>query len=1365
MGDSYSAGPGAGDSYDNMKYGSNPCFRGTGAYGPKLDALNIDELGNFQFLSCTGHVTDDVVKWQFPDLNWHEVNSRMRVVLSIGGNDLLFSSYIKACLLGVPFTDCTQTKGKIDNLLDNLDGNNTLYKNLANVWSRYNKRDRFGVLPRVTPVWQTGYPRFFRSDTDHCDNERISLGKLFRGPLMKKALRAEVNDYVARANSKIAVHGDTFQNDPENYWSMGGWAFVDYDSDFGDHRLCEDFVTDGVGFSNPDVWFLGVAQSDHDDDNENASVQGEIGSSVTYDQVDPNTCDPDQGDLGLSVACSVAQYKAQNPDADLSTLVLPQWVTKGFHPKSSGFNRARDRVHEAMFGRLPNIRVLPLGDGITDGDGSSDGNGYRQMFYNLAAADERSVDMIGSVKAGDMGDPDNEGHSSATISQISNFADASLERRPNLILLYAGTDDLDSDATAAGAPDRLASLVDKILNACPDAALLVSKVIPSPNAARQARANTFNAAVTSLVNSRKAAGKKIQLMHMDRAIPTNLLTDDVHPNDDGYVEMGWHWYGGLKYADNKGWINDPLPGTSNQLPKLRIQPLGDSITQGNLSPDKNGYRGPLREMLADVSDGVDMIGSRVYGSMADNAHQGHSGQLLDVIKKGSACSIGAQPNLILLHGGTNNMDLNIDVDKSPDLVRQIIDQIFEGAVDATIIVAKIIWANKPEMQKRSDVFNVQIGEIVDDYQSKGKHVLLADMSDIITTADLADLKHPNAQGYKKMADVWYDTILDANERGWLKDPVSPTKTDCTGLGVGVAGSFCSSYCLIDDSAGGGGSGGLDFGCDGGNWAAKDTVFTYPLQAWQDMGEIFPSQTQGARDKVIFADLNGDGADDYILADYGGDIRAWTKNKGVGNAVSLGKINPPWEGVNGSMVRFADVDGDGKADVIVVYSDGAAKVWKNVDGKSFEALDANFATGLEEGKKIHFADMDGDGYADYVILYDGGAVSWARNTHNNGKDQSVKNWETAVSIAPGVSGVSGSHVRIWDFDGDGLADYVIVNDDGSVRVLRNLGNLNKDSSQRNWDDWGIVAPGVSGVSGDAVALADLNGDGWADFLSVDTNGAVHAWYNTNTPVAKGASLRFADLDGDKVDDIIAVTNLGTAYGWLGSKDPSGTYKYLGLIAPGPKAASFESRVIFADINGDGLADYIVIQASGKVEAFLNNGNIPDAGKDRTWADSLVISPGLAGVTGDMIRLSDVSGDGYADFIVIHDDGSAVVYLNNRNIPPEPGTRIWAESTLLATGVGEPSSKIQFADITGDGRAEYLVVYDGGAVRGYNNTGNVPDANLGRIWYDMGTIAAGVSDQGPIVRFADVNGDGKMDYLSIFDDGRIDAYINKCSWKAH
>jgi lysophospholipase L1-like esterase len=89
------------------------------------------------------------------------------------------------------------------------------------------------------------------------------------------------------------------------------------------------------------------------------------------------------------------------------------------------------------------LRVMPLGDSITWGVGSSSGNGYRGPLWNELAADGHPLDFVGTVRNGPMSDPDNEGHSGYRINEIAALADASLTRyRPNVVTLHIGTNDL-----------------------------------------------------------------------------------------------------------------------------------------------------------------------------------------------------------------------------------------------------------------------------------------------------------------------------------------------------------------------------------------------------------------------------------------------------------------------------------------------------------------------------------------------------------------------------------------------------------------------------------------------------------------------------------------------------------------------------------------------------------------------------------------------------------------------------------------------------------------------------------------------------------------------------------------------------------
>ena len=75
--------------------------------------------------------------------------------------------------------------------------------------------------------------------------------------------------------------------------------------------------------------------------------------------------------------------------------------------------------------------------------------------------------FVGSVRSGNMGNNANEGHPSATISQIQGYAANSLGDRPNIVLIHAGTNDLHSSDPADpydGAPDRLNSLINAVIS-------------------------------------------------------------------------------------------------------------------------------------------------------------------------------------------------------------------------------------------------------------------------------------------------------------------------------------------------------------------------------------------------------------------------------------------------------------------------------------------------------------------------------------------------------------------------------------------------------------------------------------------------------------------------------------------------------------------------------------------------------------------------------------------------------------------------------------------------------------------------------------------------------------------------------------
>ncbi|CAM5370513.1 FG-GAP-like repeat-containing protein [Streptomyces abikoensis] len=239
----------------------------------------------------------------------------------------------------------------------------------------------------------------------------------------------------------------------------------------------------------------------------------------------------------------------------------------------------------------------------------------------------------------------------------------------------------------------------------------------------------------------------------------------------------------------------------------------------------------------------------------------------------------------------------------------------------------------------------------------------------------------------------------------------------------------------------------------------------------------------------------------------------------------------------------------------------------------------------------------------------------------------------------------------------------------------------------------------------------------------------------------------DINGDGKADYLVLEDNGAVRAWLnnssGNKDD---WSGQGVIATGTGAPA--SKVRFADIDGDRRTDYLVVDDKGGVRAYINNTKVA---KD-SWINRGVIATGTGAPSGK-IRFADINNDGKADYLVVEDNGAVHAYINDGG----DGKGGWTDRGIIATGTGAPGHKVRFADINNDGRADYLVVEDNGAVHAYINDGG--DGKGG--WTDRGIIATGTGAPGHKVRFADINNDGKADYLVVEDNGAVHAWLNKSS----
>ena len=204
-----------------------------------------------------------------------------------------------------------------------------------------------------------------------------------------------------------------------------------------------------------------------------------------------------------------------------------------------------------------------MGDSITKGAKSTDTNGYRLDLDNTLTAGGSKVTYIGRLRNGNFQNNLHDGWAGRVISQIANLSSPDLPKAPNVVLLHAGTNDLNRDPPKEpyeGAPDRLASLMDEILTGVADTTLLVAQIIMTANDDSNARIADYNAAIPDLVNARVDQGYKILAVDMSSiggGSSGDLSDDGLHPSDQGYSKIADAWHQGLLQASNNGWITQP----------------------------------------------------------------------------------------------------------------------------------------------------------------------------------------------------------------------------------------------------------------------------------------------------------------------------------------------------------------------------------------------------------------------------------------------------------------------------------------------------------------------------------------------------------------------------------------------------------------------------------------------------------------------------------------------------------------------------------------------------------------------------------------------------------------------------------------
>ncbi|KAI9166832.1 Multidomain esterase [Paramyrothecium foliicola] len=215
------------------------------------------------------------------------------------------------------------------------------------------------------------------------------------------------------------------------------------------------------------------------------------------------------------------------------------------------------------------LRVLCAGDSITvgflsDHDGG-DGNGYRLQLRDRLEESGDEVVFAGTDKysGSTMTDAYFAAWSGMTIKFIDDHISPSLLQRPNVILLHAGTNDMNPNHAVSregndpeAAAVRLGDLLDHIIDACPDAVVLVAMIIGTCNFDQSPQTEEFQSLIPDIVKDRRDAGHHVLAVDFS-GFPMSDLRDCIHPTNDGYRKLGDYWYDAMTQIPRE-WISMPV---------------------------------------------------------------------------------------------------------------------------------------------------------------------------------------------------------------------------------------------------------------------------------------------------------------------------------------------------------------------------------------------------------------------------------------------------------------------------------------------------------------------------------------------------------------------------------------------------------------------------------------------------------------------------------------------------------------------------------------------------------------------------------------------------------------------------------------
>ncbi len=454
-------------------------------------------------------------------------------------------------------------------------------------------------------------------------------------------------------------------------------------------------------------------------------------------------------------------------------------------------------------------------------------------------------------------------------------------------------------------------------------------------------------------------------------------------------------------------------------------------------------------------------------------------------------------------------------------------------------------------------------------------------------------------------------------------------------------------------------------------------------------------------------INGGSGNDTINGGAGNDILIGdTANGTFGTAFkAISDYSPGqgWSSFNSFPRQVADVNGDGRAD-IVGFGDRVYVALGQADGtfgsvnSVLDFYNPNQGWTSNDAYPRQVADVNGDGRADIVGFGgDGVYVSLGQANGTFGaKFKAVSNY----SPAQGWSSFDKFPRQVADVNGDGRADIVGFGDRvyvalgqadgtfGSVFIGVQLLSFIAPTPTTGWTSFDKYPRQLADVNGDGradivgfssddvyVALGQADGTFGGEFKAVSNYSPAQGWSSFNS-----FPRQVADVNGDGRADIVGFGGdavyiaLGQTNGTFGSVN-----RVLEFYSPNQGWSSFDQYPReLGDVNGDGAADIVGFGGDGVYVALANSGK--DILTGGLGQDTLTGGPGA-----DRFDYRNLADSVLGSFDVITDfnaksGNDLFVVSNARSVFNNVGT----VATLDAAGI---AAKLTNTTFTANSAAQF------------------------------------------------------------------------------